>query len=119
MQENTVIKQRVPNAERRKSSIKSVLDSALSLFVTQGYDATSMDDIASRAGLTKGAVYFYFKDKLSLLHALLERTEAELFDPIFAETKRLLLYFKALKHFTYSFGAPYIIFYHLSLLQRI
>lgn len=87
MQENTVRKQRVPNAERRKSSIKSVLDSALSLFVTQGYDATSMDDIASRAGLTKGAVYFYFKDKLSLLHALLERTEAELFDPIFAEIR--------------------------------
>lgn len=60
-----------------------MLDSALRLFVTKGYDATSMDDIASDAGLTKGAVYFYFKDKLSLLHALLERTEAELFDPIF------------------------------------
>jgi len=87
MADNTVKKQRVPNSERRKSSIKSVLDSALSLFVTQGYDATSMDDIASRAGLTKGAVYFYFKDKLSLLHALLERTEAELFDPIFAEIR--------------------------------
>lgn len=83
MRENSIKKPRVPNSERRKSSIKSVLDSALTLFVTQGYDATSMDDIAGQAGLTKGAVYFYFKDKLSLLHALLERTEAELFDPIF------------------------------------
>lgn len=81
---NTAKKQRVPNSERRRASIKSVLDSALTLFVTRGYDATSMDDIASLAGLTKGALYFYFKDKLSLLHALLERTEAELFDPIFA-----------------------------------
>ena len=60
-----------------------MLDSALTLFVTQGYDDTSMDDVANAAGLTKGAVYFYFKDKLSLLDALLERTEAELFDPIF------------------------------------
>ncbi len=76
MQTNTVKKQRVPNSERRKASIKAVLDSALGLFVTQGYDATSMDDIASRAGLTKGAVYFYFKDKVSLLHALLERARS-------------------------------------------
>ena len=79
----TVTKQRIPNAERRRTSIKSVLDAALTLFVTQGYDATSMDDIARQAGLTKGALYFYFKDKLALLHALLERTESELFDPIF------------------------------------
>ena len=83
MAQLSVKKQRVPNSERRRSSIKSVLDSALTLFVTKGYDDTSMDDVAHAAGLTKGAVYFYFKDKLSLLDALLERTEAELFDPIF------------------------------------
>lgn len=65
-----------------------MLDSALKLFVTQGYDATSMDDIARMAGLTKGAVYFYFKDKLSLLDALLERTDAELIDPIIAKLGR-------------------------------
>jgi AcrR family transcriptional regulator len=83
MPKTSVKKQRVPNSERRRNSTRLVLDAALSLFVTQGYDETSMDDIASAAGLTKGAVYFYFKDKLSLLGALLERTEAELFDPIF------------------------------------
>ncbi len=88
MAENSVKKQRVPNSERRRSSIQSVLDSALKLFVTQGYDATSMDDIARLAGLTKGAVYFYFKDKLSLLDALLERTDAELIDPIIAKIRR-------------------------------
>jgi AcrR family transcriptional regulator len=85
MSKNTLKKQRVPNSERRRSSIKSVLDSALNLFVTGGYDSTSMDDIAGQAGLTKGAVYFYFKDKLSLLEALLERTDAELIDPIIAK----------------------------------
>ena len=65
-----------------------MLDSALALFVTQGYDATSMDDIAREAGLTKGAVYFYFKDKLSLASELLTRSESELFDPIFAELRQ-------------------------------
>ena len=80
---NTARKQRVPNAERRRVSIEAVLDSALQLFVTQGYDATSMDDIARSAGLTKGAVYFYFKDKLALASDLLARTENELFDPMY------------------------------------
>lgn len=78
-------KQRVPNEIRRETSTRRVLDSALNLFVTRGYDATSMVDVAQGAGLTKGAVYFYFKDKLSLLQALLERTEAALFDPIFSQ----------------------------------
>lgn len=77
-------KKRVPNAERRRNSIRQVLDAALDLFVSNGFDGTSMDDIAARAGLTKGALYFYFKDKLSLLDALLERTAGELFDPIFS-----------------------------------
>ena len=85
MPANSLKKKRIPNAERRRSSIRSVLDAALELFVSKGFDATSMEDVARHAGMTKGAVYFYFDDKLALLHDLLERTEAELFDPIFKE----------------------------------
>ena len=54
------------NQERREQSTEQVLDSALNLFVSNGYGATSIDDIARRAGLTKGAVYFYFKGKSAL-----------------------------------------------------
>lgn len=85
---STVKKQRVPNAERRRASIEAVLDSALNLFVTRGYDATSMDDIAGNAGLTKGAVYFYFRDKLTLASELLSRTENELFEPMYERIAR-------------------------------
>lgn len=63
--------------------MRQVLDAALDLFVENGFDGTSIDDVATHAGLTKGAIYFYFNDKLSLLDALLERTAAELFQPIF------------------------------------
>ncbi len=63
--------------------MRQVLDAALDLFVKNGFDGTSIDDIAAHAGLTKGAIYFYFNDKLSLLDALLERTADELFSPIF------------------------------------
>ena len=82
---NLAKKQRVPNAQRRKHSIRVALDAALHLFVTQGYEATTMDDIGKKAGVTKGTLYFYFRDKLSLLDALLERTETELFEPIYAQ----------------------------------
>lgn len=40
-----------------------LLNAALELFSTQGFAATQVDDIADRAGLTKGAFYYYFHDK--------------------------------------------------------
>lgn len=62
------------NQERREQSTEQVLASALKLFVTRGYGATSIDDIAGDAGLTKGAVYFYFKGKSALLLELLSQS---------------------------------------------
>ena len=64
------------NQDRREHSIEQVLAAALALFVTRGYGATSIDDIARRAGLTKGAVYFYFKGKSALLLELLSQSTA-------------------------------------------
>ena len=60
------------NEERREQSTRGVLSAALKLFVSRGYENASIDEIAAQAGLTKGAVYFYFKGKLALLHALLD-----------------------------------------------
>lgn len=62
------------NQERREQSTEQVLASALKFFVTRGYGATSIDDIAGDAGLTKGAVYFYFKGKSALLLELLSQS---------------------------------------------
>jgi TetR/AcrR family acrAB operon transcriptional repressor len=70
------------NQERREQSTEQVLASALKLFVTRGYGSTSIDDIARDAGLTKGAVYFYFKGKSALLVELLTQSTA-LYDEIF------------------------------------
>ena len=60
------------NEERREQSVQHVLAAALQLFVSQGYENATIDAIAAKAGLTKGAVYFYFKGKVALLHALLD-----------------------------------------------
>ncbi len=79
--------QRRSNVQRRHESTEAVLAAALDMFVQQGYAATSMADIAARAGLTKGAVYHYFKDKESLLLALLDRSESTLYEPAFLEIR--------------------------------
>lgn len=62
---------RTPNPVRRAVSREAVLKSARSLFVAQGYLATSVEDIARNAGYSKGGVYFYFLDKSQILHELL------------------------------------------------
>lgn len=63
------------NRERREQSTELVLEAALRRFVERGYRATSIDDIARDAGLTKGAVYFYFKGKAALLLELLHQSQ--------------------------------------------
>lgn len=50
---------------------KQILDSASILFNTKGYKATSISDITTLAGLTKGAIYKHFKDKSELEKACL------------------------------------------------
>lgn len=51
---------------------REILDAALDLFSEKGFSATRLEDVASRAGLSKAAIYLYFKDKTSLLKAVVE-----------------------------------------------
>ena len=56
-------------AEKTRSRIMA---SALSLFVKKGYERTTFTDIAARLKMTKGAVYWHFETKESLLVALVK-----------------------------------------------
>ena len=49
-----------------------ILEAAFSLFSEKGYQATSMPDIASRAGTTPGNIYRYYTSKFELFYAVLE-----------------------------------------------
>lgn len=53
-------------------SREQVLQVAVALFNDQGYDATSVADLASRLGLTKSALYHHFDSKEQLLELALE-----------------------------------------------
>jgi AcrR family transcriptional regulator len=53
-----------------RDSKDRILAAALALFGEHGYTETSIDDIAARAGLTKGALYYYFEDKADIARDL-------------------------------------------------
>jgi AcrR family transcriptional regulator len=60
----------IPNAERRASTRRAVLEAAGASFDENGYLATRLDDIVARTTMTKGAVYFHFASKEDLARAL-------------------------------------------------
>lgn len=66
--------------EQRRISVEKLLAVALRLFVSQGYRSTTLEQIATAAGLSKGAVYFYFGSKESLLMELLKRVRTVVVD---------------------------------------
>jgi AcrR family transcriptional regulator len=54
-------------AERREAIIAAAMDE----FITQGFAATRLDDVAKRAGVAKGTIYLHFKDKEALFEELI------------------------------------------------
>ena len=57
-----------------------ILEAAAEFFASHGYVNSTLDDVAALAGFTKGAVYYYFKDKESLLVEVLKRIEIRSID---------------------------------------
>lgn len=64
-----------PSAHQRRKAERpdELLDAALTLFVERGFAATRMDDVAQRAGVSKGTVYLYWPGKEELLRAVIQR----------------------------------------------
>jgi TetR/AcrR family transcriptional regulator len=56
-------------AERTRSTI---LNAAEELFATHGYAATRLEDVADTVGLTRAALFYYFRDKQALYDAMLK-----------------------------------------------
>ncbi len=78
-------------AQLREESVNRLTQAAFRLIVTKGYHACSLQEIAEAAGLTKGAIFFYFESKENLLLHLLDIAEANIVEPLIAnlnETNR-------------------------------
>jgi len=75
--------------ERSQRSRAQILDTALALFSHQGYRATSMREIAQKAGVSTGNVYHHFKDKEAIFLELLDAYWRAIDDPEFPINKAL------------------------------
>jgi AcrR family transcriptional regulator len=61
----------LPRWSRRKEARpQEILDAALEVFAEKGFAAARMDEVARRAGVTKGTIYLYFPSKEELFKAL-------------------------------------------------
>jgi AcrR family transcriptional regulator len=67
------MKKRLTRAEKRERTYEELISAAERLFIEQGFHATSVDEIAFKAGYTKGAVYSNFESKEDLFFAVYER----------------------------------------------
>ncbi|MEJ2598375.1 MAG: TetR/AcrR family transcriptional regulator [Anaerolineales bacterium] len=57
---------------------QKILDVSLQLFMQVGFENTYMDEVAQKAGVTKPAIYYYFKDKQALFEAAAQQFLSQL-----------------------------------------
>jgi AcrR family transcriptional regulator len=64
----------------RNQKTKLIMDTALELFAEKGFHATSMSQVAEKAGISKGLAYNYFKSKQEILDSIIKTG----FDSVYA-----------------------------------
>lgn len=74
---------KVEHNKRQKRD--SLLDSAFSLFINNGFTKTSISDIVKQAGVAKGTFYLYFRDKYDIRNHLITSKANQVFQAAYAE----------------------------------
>ena len=70
--------------ERTAATTRALLDAGRQLFAARGYAGAGREEIVALAGVTRGALYHHFGDKLGLFKAVVEEVEADVTDQIAA-----------------------------------
>lgn len=89
--------------EEARQTKEKLLKCAVTLFIENGYENTSLAMIADRAGLTKGAIYWHFKDKSSILDNIIELYDKEAIDYMPSVLKSEVSPLMKIKLLTYSY----------------
>lgn len=84
----------IPRKRRKEARPSELLEAALHLFVEKGFAATRLEDVAARAGVSKGTLYLYYENKDALFKAVVQ----EGIIPVIAENEAI-----AAKHSGCSF----------------
>ena len=80
MSELAILERPAAASDEDSAKRRQIVSGARAVFLSQGFDAASMNDIARAAGVSKGTLYVYFKDKEQLFEAIVEQeceTQAE------------------------------------------
>ena len=64
-------------AERSEQTRRALLDVARRLFAERGYAGTATEEVVRQAGVTRGALYYHFRDKRDLFRAVVEDVQQE------------------------------------------
>jgi TetR/AcrR family fatty acid metabolism transcriptional regulator len=59
---------RTEDTEKKEQKRKSIMQAALKIFARKGYSPAAIDEVAQEAGIAKGTLYLYFKDKEDLFY---------------------------------------------------
>ncbi|WP_162826902.1 TetR/AcrR family transcriptional regulator [Pseudolabrys taiwanensis] len=73
---------------KKKQVRQAILDSAYDLFSERGYNSTTLQEIAERAGVGVSSLYSYFPSKIHLLYAVVEPWTKEAFDRLEERVKK-------------------------------
>jgi AcrR family transcriptional regulator len=71
-------------AEQSENTRRLLIEVAMGLFAERGYAGASTEEVAQRAGVTRGALYHQFRDKEDLFRAVYMQVESELTDRMLA-----------------------------------
>jgi AcrR family transcriptional regulator len=74
-----------PSPRRREQKLhrqEEILAAAFEVFAAHGYEAARIDDVARQAGIAKGTIYLYFRDKEQLFRAVVRSLVQKRFDSI-------------------------------------
>jgi AcrR family transcriptional regulator len=74
-----------PRKRRKEARPSELLAAALDLFVERGFAATRLEDVARRAGVSKGTLYLYYENKEALFKAVIQ----EGIVPVIAENEAI------------------------------
>ena len=70
----TTLERKLPaTSDDESAKRRQIIDGASKVFLAQGFDAASMNDIARAAGVSKGTLYVYFDNKEELFEAIVEQ----------------------------------------------
>lgn len=82
------------NKNMDKETIDKLIDRAIEIFSTKGYGATKLTDITNSLSISRGPVYYYFKDKYGLYRAAFDRFEEglrQIHQEVFSTDKPLMI----------------------------